>query len=146
MNFTFTSHLVWIPLKYLSYFAAAFVLLASCSTPAPIEISITPYPTQIETGNGFFNLSPNTQLLVEDQGEFAVELAFFQAMMQQALGQNLSDASGKNVLEIRKSSNTDIPESYHLAISTNKVILEAGDAEGIFYGMITLKQLLPVSM
>lgn len=66
-------------------------------------------------------------------------------MMQQALGQKLSDGTGKNILEIRKSENSNTPESYHLSISADKILLEAGDAEGIFYGMITLRQLLPAS-
>lgn len=119
--------------------------LASCSSPEPIEISIVPYPSQIETGSGQFHLSSNTQLLVQDQEEFSEEIAFFQSMMQQALGQKLSDGTGKNILEIRKSENSNTPESYHLSISADKILLEAGDAEGIFYGMITLRQLLPAS-
>ncbi len=64
-------------------------------------------------------------------------------MMAQALGQKLTDASGENVIEIRKSGENETPESYHLSISSDKILLEAGDAEGIFYGMITLRQLLP---
>tara|TARA_R110002020_G_scaffold379784_2_gene591028 strand:+ start:438 stop:2510 length:2073 start_codon:yes stop_codon:yes gene_type:complete len=63
--------------------------------------------------------------------------------MAQALGQKLTDASGENVIEIRKSGENETPESYHLSISSDKILLEAGDAEGIFYGMITLRQLLP---
>lgn len=133
-------------MKHLSAFAIILCLLSSCSTPEPDEISLVPYPTSLETGTGRFGLSSNTQLIVQDQGEFTGEVTFFQSMMKQALGQNLSDATGKNVLEIRKSANSDAPESYHLSISSDKVILEAGDAEGIFYGMITLRQLLPSSM
>ncbi|SMP08243.1 hexosaminidase [Algoriphagus winogradskyi] len=119
--------------------------LASCSSPESIEFSIVPYPSQIETGSGQFHLSSNTQLLVQNQEEFSEEIAFFQSMMQQALGQKLSDGTGKNILEIRKSENSDTPESYHLSISADKILLEAGDAQGIFYGMITLRQLLPAS-
>ncbi|MFC5624342.1 glycoside hydrolase family 20 protein [Algoriphagus winogradskyi] len=132
-------------MKYLAFFASTLLALASCSSPESIEFSIVPYPSQIETGSGQFHLSSNTQLLVQNQEEFSEEIAFFQSMMQQALGQKLSDGTGKNILEIRKSENSDTPESYHLSISADKILLEAGDAQGIFYGMITLRQLLPAS-
>ncbi|WP_339870018.1 family 20 glycosylhydrolase [uncultured Algoriphagus sp.] len=97
----------------------------------------------MNTGSGQFHLSAKTQLLVEDSEAFPEEVAFFQSMMAQALGQKLTDASGENVIEIRKSGENETPESYHLSISSDKILLEAGDAEGIFYGMITLRQLLP---
>lgn len=133
-------------MKYLIVFIPILFLLASCSTPEPIEISIIPYPAQIETGNGQFNLSANTQLIIQDQGEFSGEIEFFQAMMKQAIGEELSDSDGKNTLEIRKTEIVDKSEAYHLKVTAEKVILEAGDAEGIFYGMMTLRQLLPASI
>ncbi|WP_092896750.1 glycoside hydrolase family 20 protein [Algoriphagus aquimarinus] len=133
-------------MRYLILFTTALFLLASCSTPKPVEISIVPYPAQMETGNGNFNLNSSTQLIVEDQGAFSEEVAFFQSMMTQAIGQNLSEADGKNVIEIRKIEASENPESYHLKITPDKVTLEAGDAEGVFYGLITLRQLLPSSM
>ncbi len=122
------------------------MVLASCSSPEPIEISLVPYPAQINIGSGQFHLSTKTQLLVEYSEAFPEEVAFFQSMMAQALGQKLTDASGENVIEIRKSGENETPESYHLSISSDKILLEAGDAEGIFYGMITLRQLLPANI
>lgn len=67
-------------------------------------------------------------------------------MMEQAIGQKLSEEAGKNSLEIRKTDGFDSSEAYRLSISSDKAILEAGDAEGIFYGMITLRQLFPASV
>lgn len=66
--------------------------------------------------------------------------------MEQAIGQKLSDSEGKNTIEIRKIDGFDKAEAYHLSISADKFILEAGAPEGIFYGMITLRQLLPDNM
>ncbi|SFT90268.1 hexosaminidase [Algoriphagus locisalis] len=133
-------------MKYIAFYAAILLAFASCNNPEPTEISIVPYPSQIETGRGSFTLNSSTQLIVQDEGEFSAEVEFLQAMMIQALGEKLSNESRKNVVEIRKSSSSQNPESYHLSISSDKVLLEAGTPEGIFYGMITLRQLLPPSM
>lgn len=146
INSTFDIQLELIALKYLAFFAAAFLLLASCNSPEPIEISLVPYPSSLETGADRFNLSSSTQLVIDDQGDFSKEIAFFQSMMQQALGQKLSDESGENIIEIRKTESSENPESYLLKITANKVTVEAGAAEGLFYGLMTLRQLLPIGM
>lgn len=67
-------------------------------------------------------------------------------MMQQAIGQKLSETAGENIIEIRKTEAPENPESYQLSIKADKIILQAGNAEGVFYGMISLRQLLPESM
>ncbi|MBD8489003.1 family 20 glycosylhydrolase [Echinicola sp. CAU 1574] len=133
-------------MKYFQKALIAICILSACSKPEPIDFSIVPYPSELKVEQGQFELSPNTQLLLQDEAAFTEEVAFFQSLMKQILGSELSTQKGENSIEIRKSAEHSNPESYSLEISSDKIILEAGHAQGIFYGMTTLRQLLPATV
>ncbi len=94
---------------------------------------------------GQFELSSNTQLLVQDPAAFPQEVTYFQSLMKQVVGSELAAKNGANSIEIRQSAEHTNPESYSLEIRSDKIILEAGHPQGIFYGMTTLRQLLPAT-
>ncbi|WBL43003.1 glycoside hydrolase family 20 protein [Algoriphagus halophytocola] len=133
-------------MKHLVNALLVIFILSACSQQEPIDFSIIPYPSDLKVENGQFELTSNTQLFIEDPAAFPNEVEFFQVMMKQALGDELSSGTGSNTIEIRKSAEYSNPESYSLKISSDKIVLEAGYPQGIFYGMSTLRQLLPASV
>ncbi|PTN09075.1 family 20 glycosylhydrolase [Mangrovibacterium marinum] len=133
-------------MKY-TYLIVVLVWLASaCSKPATKELSIVPYPAQLEKVNGQFDLTANTRLVVNDQGKFSTEVAFLQGLMQQAVGTKLSEEDGESTIELALSDSFSAPESYAINLTSNKILLAAGDAAGMFYAIESLRQLLPASV
>ena len=133
-------------MKY-TYLIVVLALLASaCSTPERTDVSIVPWPAQLKTAKGQFELQAETQLVVADNGKFGGEVDQLQQLMQKALGQPLSTEKGENSIEILQSDTFSVPESYAINISSKKISMAAGDAAGIFYAIETLRQLLPPSV
>ncbi|MFT3993560.1 MAG: family 20 glycosylhydrolase [Dysgonomonas sp.] len=108
--------------------------------------SLIPFPQKLEMKQGNFLLNEKTQLVVSDQGRFWNEIAYLQSMLSPVLGQPLSSEKGNNILEINFSDKVSGDEAYTLDITTDKVILSARTSKGIFYGMQTIRQLLPYTI
>ena len=133
-------------MKYFYFLLVLALAVPACNKPQSPDISIVPYPVKLKTGNGQFELQPNTQLLVDDHGFFTSEVDFFQSVMNNALGQPLSGQQGSNRIEICQSDTFSLPESYTLKITPGKIILAAGGRAGMFYAMETFRQLLPTAI
>lgn len=134
-------------MKYSLLCLAALCVLASCSKPTPpVEVSIIPAPVNLEMGSGEFELSANTQLVLQDGDEFAGEIEFFQSLMKQSIGQELKENDGSNQIQIIKSDTLSHPASYSIQINQEKISIEAGDPMGLFYAFNTIRQLLPATI
>jgi hexosaminidase len=112
----------------------------------PESINLIPYPVSIQTGNGHFELSGKTQLIVNDNGQFESEVKKLQGLMKKAIGQELQYESGKNKIVVEISGQNLKPEGYELEITKNQITLSAKDGAGIFYGLQTIRQLLPAEI
>ncbi len=110
------------------------------------QLSLIPYPADLQMGKGQFELSAKTQLVVDDNGQFANEVNELQALMKKALGQNLSLEKGENTITMQVSDKTLKPEAYEMEITNKQVILSAKDAAGMFHAIQTLRQLLPAGI
>ncbi|MBN3582485.1 family 20 glycosylhydrolase [Algoriphagus aestuarii] len=129
-------------MKYLIYLSFATCLLFSCNTPQQKEISLVPMPVEMNLKSGEFILSSRTQLLSNSSDGFIQEVEFFQELMHGQLGLTLSENEGENQIEIIKNDRISGSEAYQLSIDSDRIRLEASDSKGIFYGMITLEQLI----
>lgn len=124
----------------------SFFACSSSNQKEPLSINLIPYPVSLQTGTGYFELSGNTQLIVNDNGQFENEVKELQSLMKKALGQELQYESGKNKIIIEVSEKSIQPEGYELEITKGQITLSAKDGAGIFYGIQTIRQLLPAEV
>lgn len=134
-----------------------FILLIISSTILQAQnpsVRIVPQPNNIEQLAGFFQLNSETKIVYESGNDEVLKLA-------DHLGQYLKFNSGlilrcaekkskKKVkentiaLSIDNFSNAENAESYTLTVSPKGIIISAPTAHGLFYGIQTFKQLIPI--
>lgn len=127
--------------------------LWQCQQPEPVNpdsVAIIPQPTEIQTGNGYFTLSPKTAIVFNSNDEEVASVAaYLQEVLQPATGFTLDTRSSgrRNVIQlVIDKSIVGNPGVYKLQSSPAKVEISAPDATGLFYGVQTLRQLLPVEI
>ena len=99
-------------------------------------------PAEMTVKSGEFKLSSSTQLVFNSTEGFDQEVDFFQEFIKSQLGEELTLEAGSNQIELIKSELIPGSEAYHLSIDGDRILLEAADSKGIFYGLITLEQLI----
>ncbi|MEI7525140.1 MAG: beta-N-acetylhexosaminidase [Mariniphaga sp.] len=111
-----------------------------------IKSAIIPKPLVLEKTEGIFKLTSATSITVSENLSFrAIQLKGY---LEPALGYDLlvSHKAGLNnsiELKIDKSLGRLGDEGYLLDITKEKILLTAFQDKGIFYGIQTLRQLLP---
>jgi hexosaminidase len=115
---------------------------------AQTSLPIIPVPVKAQVKTGSFKLTENTIIVTRNESEKNT-VDFFNAYLQKYYGFLLKTAAkgGKNFISF--STNTfvkapDKPERYTLDISPASIQIKGDGAQGTFYGMQTLIQLLPV--
>jgi hexosaminidase len=110
--------------------------------------SIIPLPVSIEPRDGSFLITPSTWVVAEDRA--AAEAAKLIDALAPALGYRLklvkdpSAVKGGIRLKIEPSLQERLgEEGYDLETSMDAVMIRAGGPAGLFYGIQTLRQLLP---
>lgn len=128
-----------------------FVLFISLSVfPAAAQEegvpALIPYPQKIEVGIGSFAFSTHTRLFRQDEGRFENEVFQLQEHIKSLTGVYLSSSAGGNgnVVEFIYKPAITHPEGYELDITPDKTSVSASSAEGAFYAVQTLVQLLPL--
>ena len=114
------------------------------------NINIIPRPQEIKTLDGNFTINSSTKILCDDDTKMIAE--YFSNEVGSLFGIKLktektsSDKTGKNVIDLRltKLDHSNSKEAYHLNITKEKIIITANEPNGIFYGVQSLRQLLPV--
>ena len=132
-------------------FLAASLLLLACSAPKqePRKISVIPEPAEIQLDEGEFRFDKSTKIFLEKGNEEVRRTAaFLNERLQKAAGFTLSiveddplqhpGEKGIFVLDAGLK-----PESYHLKIHPDRIVVDHGDGAGAFYALQTLLQLLP---
>lgn len=108
-----------------------------------LAVSIIPQPKAVEEKKGVFTLDERTAVVARC-ADFAETAADFRADLALSTGFNLPAKRaffGKAVILKKRSR---IPaEGYELRVRRNKVIIKASDAAGAYYGLQTLRQLMP---
>lgn len=143
---------------------ACIFAVFSCSptTPAneaprsPGVVGIIPVPAEMVEGEGAFVINKETTLFIETGNSKARQTA-------EMFATRFKNASGLN-LNIQESDEVKLPESnsiffttkgaseeltaegYTLTVAPEGVMVQAIDSAGLFYGMQTLKQLLPAEI
>ena len=114
------------------------------------EFSIIPKPVSLEAKQGSFTLSSDTMIVADDSVRpLGFQLA---AMLSPATGYypevKPSEGKAPSRIVLKLNSNLKLPgdEGYRLRVSPKEVVIEAAKKAGIFYGIQSFRQLLPVEI
>lgn len=116
------------------------------------ELSVIPRPLGMERGRGSFDLTPDVRVVVDSRNERVSEVGEY-------LVEKIVRATGFSIpIENRQSPRTQPgaivlsligredglgDEGYILSVKKNSITLKAEKPAGLFYGIQTLRQLLP---
>ncbi|MBI9016811.1 MAG: family 20 glycosylhydrolase [Phycisphaerae bacterium] len=108
-------------------------------------ISIIPIPASMEIRDGYFTLDSDTCIIANNS------LQCYKELLRQYCRAELKDTkdttkSNKIVFELDESLKHLGQEGYILDINTNAITINAYDHKGIFYGIQSLRQLLPTDV
>lgn len=129
------------------------LVLAACGGKAPstpsvsAPVSVIPAPRKVEAGAGVFVLNGNTRLEFGDGVEGERLGGYLTDLFQKTYGIGLG-ANGNvpdaNVIrfELTAGGSAVGVEGYSLASSPSRIVISAADSRGLFYGAVTLWQLL----
>jgi hexosaminidase len=107
--------------------------------------TIIPAPTELQLGEGFFRLTPSTRIVISPKDD---ELASIGRLLAEAIREvdPVSDArTGTVHLTLDRSSTSLGDEGYRLSVTEDSIALTAMRPAGLFYGVQTIRQLLPVA-
>jgi hexosaminidase len=110
------------------------------------DFAIIPKPQEISTGVGKFILDKNCSLQYDETNiEVARISGFFQEYLENVYDIKCKKSSGEKTIQFKILSNSNLgSEGYLLKVSEKSIVIIASKANGLFYGMQTLKQMLPV--
>lgn len=129
------------------------ILIASCSNElkeyqnTASDYQITPKPLKLETSQGRFEIKKNTRILGD--ATLSDEMDYLSDMLQIASGYTIetSDDSKEfltnNNITLTLDSSLPHKESYSLSVTYDKVVISGKTTTGIFYGIQSLRQLMP---
>lgn len=127
---------------------AILFLIATSTIYANTLISVIPEPMNLQIGQGYFEINPKTVVIADEQS-FSIGSHFLQ-MIAPAMGYQLTIASDDSQvrensirLRCRADLNSLGTEGYQLSVRPETVLVEAYQQAGLFYGLQTLRQLLP---
>lgn len=111
------------------------------------EVNIIPQPAAMKIGKGSFTITPKTKIVFAGSGlEHAAD--FLNAYLKQFYGFTLQSGTGDKwdnsiVLNYDKME-YPIPGAYNMDVTKKHVYIGGDNATGVFYGVQSLIQLLPV--
>lgn len=144
-TYTFSALMAICFIPFLSQFM-------SCTPPAPAaDLSaavLIPQPVSLTATGSSFVLTESTQVLVADASGKALPIAeTLVNLLAPAIGtKDIStegQGSGNITLQIQADATQLGAEGYSLEITESGVVLSAPHAAGLFYGVQTIRQLLP---
>ena len=132
-------------------------LFNQCTQEVAMEkqtLSLIPLPMKIENLPGKFTIVPETRILYTMGNEELKSLAIYLAdLIQPATGYdiNIEEAekekrSNQSITLLLNSELLLNDEGYALSIDPKSVLISAKTSTGIFYGIQTMRQLLPVEI
>ncbi|MDO5106477.1 beta-N-acetylhexosaminidase [Capnocytophaga sp.] len=136
--------------KYICAIALAFALV-SCGQQNPYietqnvasDYKVVPLPQKMETQNGRFWLNEKTKIYFDNElqkeAEFLKEYIKLQTGIEVALGK---DAKFDKGIYLHLDANVSSAEGYKIDGNADLIVVSANKAQGVFYGLQTLRQLI----
>ena len=115
------------------------------------NINIIPKPKSIVVNEGTFNLNPLTKIYYKNEAKQIAE--YLNQIISPSTGFDLIMKVWDNkvednsiIISLSNALTNFGKEGYTLTVNSNNVLIEASELNGLFYGVQTLRQLLPVEI
>lgn len=112
-------------------------------------INIIPVPASLTEGNGKFTITSSTVIVV-NQPKLANPVAYLASKIKAATGYDIAITNGApatNYIVLDIAPNLDVNDQGYTLVSTPEFVkIDARTAQGAFYGVQTLLQLLPAEI
>jgi hexosaminidase len=114
-------------------------------------INIIPQPHKVEMGKGFFILNENTSVIYNDkQLKFLAEytaatIKSLNNLQLPVKSMNGAESKAKSINLILDTKTNTAKEGYVLSVSSKEISIKAITSQGLFYGVQSLLQLVPVN-
>ncbi len=121
------------------------ILLISLNVSAQ-DFAIIPKPMELSAGEGKFQLDENCIIQFDAKNpELKRIAAFFEDYLKESYRIHLTGSKDAKPIQFKIISQLNLgKEGYLLKVNKSTIVITAAAPNGIFYGMQTLKQLLPV--
>ncbi len=112
------------------------------------NFQIIPKPDSLFFYNGRFMIDSNTKItgdeVLEEEGDYLANI------LRSATGEDIKFRSGNNsdkgTIFLRLNDSIENEEGYILQVNYDKIIIAGKSARGVFYGIQTLRQLMPATI
>ena len=110
------------------------------------DVSIIPQPSHMQLNEGGFVLGQECTLKFEAHDKELSRMAqYFNEYLQTYYGFHINLNNGSSPIQLQIVKNETLGnEGYRLDVSNNRITISANNYAGVFYGIQTLKQLLPL--
>jgi hexosaminidase len=111
------------------------------------EIAIIPKPAEMSVKTGTFVFDNTCTIQFDESNQEVARIAdFFQEYIEQIYNLSLSEQATGNKISFKIISRLDLgKEGYLLKIDKTSIVITASSPNGLFYGMQSLKQLMPIT-
>ena len=114
------------------------------STHATADITIIPKPQQLVAGEGSYRLDAKTGIDAPEGARAAEIAAFLREAIRAQTGIALSRSPHAHGIALAIDPTVNGEEAYRLSVTPRGVIIQASSDKGLFWGVQTLRQLLPL--
>ena len=137
------------------FFLIIFGIISCSSLNTNLErdsnLSIIPKPQFVKVSPGKFTIVPNTSIIYDDEfSNLEILSSYLNSYLDRSSGFKLlskqKNNSIKNSIYFKFDKTIKNKEGYKLTATGEGVVISASSANGIFYGIQTLFQLLPVEI
>ena len=140
-------------MKKLRTVAVAIMSLVSCSNPyqnvenKETDYAIIPQPVSLQSQTGKFLVNNETVVMSSDAlSPEANNLAeLLKIVSGKSVSFNEGGNAGSNTIQLKIDETIKNGEGYRLSVTYDKVTVSGSSPQGVFYGIQTLRQLLPSS-
>jgi len=107
------------------------------------DVSIVPKPSEMVLAKGSYSFSKDTKISVENEAQKPAA-KYLSDLFENAAGYPISISESKEDASIVFLTDDSITsEAYQLEVTPKQITIKASDAAGYFYGVQTIRQLLP---
>jgi hexosaminidase len=136
--------------KIFVSFIAITMVCWSIQAQTKTNFDLVPVPAQLKASSGQFTINSNTQIVLNSASpEMRNAVVILNDLLNRTAGYSLQiteTAVAANAIVCKINPAISNPEGYKLSVKTNMVSLEAQTPQGIFYGIQTIRQLLPAQI
>jgi hexosaminidase len=116
----------------------------SATTCTFAEIAIIPKPQQMQAGEGSYQLTAQTGIDVPNDARAREIASFLRDAIREQTSIHLADGPHAHGIELAIDPTLQNVEAYRLSVTPRGVIIQASTDRGLFWGVQTLRQLLPL--